>query len=67
MGNVVRVEGLIKDANTFSAGALGLIWLGICAHETPEESYRFSGLVNEITDVGSKTPLFPVNRSSKEV
>lgn len=63
----IKVEGPIKDANVFLAGVLCLVWSSMCADETPEENYRFSGLVKENAAVGSKTPVFPINRSSKEV
>lgn len=63
----IRIEGSTKDANAFLAGALGLIWPGICANETPGESCRSSRLVKGTADVGSKAPIFPVKGSSKEV
>lgn len=33
----------------------------------PEKSYRSSVMAKEISEIDSKTPVFPVNRSSKEM
>lgn len=46
---------------------MGLVWPSMCVNETPEENYRFLGLVKEIAAVGSKIPVLPINGSSKAV
>ena len=57
--DVSESRGFDKHANDFIVGALGLIWPGICANETPEESYTFSDLVKGDCRYRLQNPYIP--------